>query len=111
MRRAETISTLDVLHKYGHDYKVIFVGDASMSPYEIVSPGGSVEHWNEEAGAVWLSRALAQWPNAIWINPTKLDYWGYTHSIGLMREIFSDRMYPLTLAGLESATKELSRKH
>ena len=111
MRRSETIPTWDVLHKYGHDYKVIFVGDASMSPYEILTPGGSVEHWNPEAGGVWLERALQQWPNAIWINPARHEHWGYTHSIALIREIFAERMYPLTLAGLEAATKELSRKH
>lgn len=111
MRRADTIPTFDVLHKYGHDYKVIFVGDASMSPYEITMPGGSVEHWNPEAGGVWLERALQQWPNAVWINPVKRDHWGYTHSIALVSQIFGERMYPLTLAGLEGATKELSRKH
>lgn len=110
-RRSEVTSTYDVLHKYGHDYKVIFVGDASMSPYEIVSPGGAVEHWNTEAGGVWLQRALAQWPNCIWINPTRQDYWSFTHSIGLVREIFANRMYPLTLAGLEAATRELSHRH
>jgi uncharacterized protein with von Willebrand factor type A (vWA) domain len=100
-----------VLHKYGHDYKVIFVGDASMSPYEIVTAGGAVEHWNPEAGAVWLARARAQWPNSIWLNPTRQDYWGYTHSIGMIRDIFAERMFPLTLAGLERATRELSRMH
>ncbi|MGE0283761.1 MAG: VWA domain-containing protein [Rhizobiaceae bacterium] len=110
-RRAEVTPTWDVLHKYGHDYKVIFVGDASMSPYEIVTAGGAVEHWNPEAGALWLARARAQWPNSIWLNPTKQDYWGYTHSIGMIREIFAERMFPLTLAGLEAATRELSRVH
>ncbi len=110
-RHSEVIPTFDVLNKFGHDYKVIFVGDASMSPYEIVTPGGAVEHWNQEAGAVWLARALQQWPNAVWINPVKQDYWGYTHSIKLISEIFSQRMFPLTLRGLETATKELSRKH
>jgi uncharacterized protein with von Willebrand factor type A (vWA) domain len=110
-RRSEVTQTWDVLHKYGHDYKVIFVGDASMSPYEIVTPGGAVEHWNSEAGAVWLARARSQWANSIWLNPTKQDYWGYTHSIGMIREIFADRMFPLTLAGLEAATRELSRAH
>jgi uncharacterized protein with von Willebrand factor type A (vWA) domain len=110
-RRAETLSTFDLIRKYGPDYKVVFVGDAAMSPYEIVQPGGSVEHWNEEAGAVWLARVLAQWPNAIWLNPTPENHWTYTHSIGLVREIFSNRMFPLTLAGLEAATRELSRRH
>ncbi len=110
-RYSEVIPTLDVLHKYGHDYKVIFVGDASMSPYEIAVPGGSVEHWNPEPGAVWLSRVLAQWPNAVWLNPAQKEHWDYTHSIGMIRDAFSDRMYPLTLAGLEAATKDLSRRH
>ncbi|MEQ1952289.1 VWA domain-containing protein [Mesorhizobium sp. CN2-181] len=110
-RHAEVIPTLDVLHKYGRDYKVVFVGDASMSPYEVTMAGGSVEHWNPEAGAVWLARVLAQWPNAVWLNPVPRQHWAYTHSIGLIRETFSDRMYPLTLAGLEAATRELSRKH
>ena len=110
-RHAEVTPTLDVLHKYGPDYKVIFVGDASMSPYEIAYPGGSVEHWNGEAGHVWLSRVTAQWPNAVWLNPVREKHWSYTHSIGMVRDLFAGRMYPLTLAGLESATRELSRKH
>ncbi|WP_127597788.1 vWA domain-containing protein [Nitratireductor alexandrii] len=110
-RHSQVLPTYDVLNKYGHDYKVIFVGDASMSPYEIAYPGGSVEHWNEEAGIVWLQRVLAQWPNAVWINPVTQKHWNYTHSIQMIREIFSERMYPLTLAGLEAATRELSRKH
>lgn len=110
-RHSEVLATWDVLHKYGQDYKVIFVGDASMSPYEIAYQGGSVEHWNPEAGALWLQRALNQWPNAVWINPVREKHWSYTHSIGMIRDIFSDRMYPLTLKGLELATKELSRKH
>ena len=110
-RHAERIPTFDVLHKYGHDYKVIFVGDAAMSPYEIVTPGGSVEHWNPEAGAVWLQRALAQWPNAVWINPTRHEHWGYAHSTRLISDIFSERMFALTLEGLDAATRELSRKH
>jgi uncharacterized protein with von Willebrand factor type A (vWA) domain len=110
-RLSETLPTFDVLHKYGPDYKVIFVGDGAMSPYEIAYPGGSVEHWNEEAGIVWLKRALDQWPNAIWINPIKEKHWSYTHSIGMIRDIFSERMYPLTLSGLETATRELSRRH
>ena len=110
-RHSEVILTWDLIHKYGSDYKVIFVGDAAMSPYEISHAGGSVEHWNPEAGAVWLARALAQWPNAIWLNPEPQKHWGYTHSTSMIREIFSERMYPLTLSGLESATRELSRKH
>ena len=110
-RHAEVVPTFDLIHKYRPDYKVIFVGDAAMSPYEIAYPGGSVEHWNEEAGHVWLSRVLRQWPNAVWLNPTAEKHWGYTHSTGMIRDIFSNRMYPLTLSGLETATRELSRKH
>jgi uncharacterized protein len=110
-RHSEVIPTFDVLHKYGSDYKAVFVGDASMSPYEIAYPGGAVEHWNKEAGAVWLQRVLAQWPNAVWINPVPEKQWGYTHSIQMIRELFSERMYPLTLSGLDAATRELSRKH
>ncbi|MGE0674987.1 MAG: VWA domain-containing protein [Methylibium sp.] len=110
-RHSEVMPTFDVLHKYGPDYKVLFVGDASMSPYEIAQPGGSVEHWNQEAGIVWLNRVLQQWPNAAWLNPVQEKHWGYTHSIQMVREIFGARMYPLTLQGLERATKELSRKH
>ncbi|TWG67345.1 VWA domain-containing protein [Aminobacter sp. J44] len=110
-RHSEVIPTYEVIQKYGPDYKVVFVGDASMSPYEITSPGGSVEHWNQEAGHVWLSRVLNQWPNAVWLNPVREQHWQYTHSIKLIQEIFSQRMYPLTLAGLEAATRELSRRH
>ncbi|WP_421915816.1 vWA domain-containing protein [Mesorhizobium sp.] len=110
-RHAEVIPTFDLLHKYGPDYKVIVVGDASMSPYEIALPGGSVEHWNPEAGAVWLGRLLRQWPNAVWLNPENQKNWGYTHSIAMIRDIFGGRMFPLTLAGMEGATKQLSRKH
>ena len=110
-RRSETVSTFDLIHKYGPDYKAVFVGDAAMSPYEIVQPGGSVEHWNREAGSVWLSRMLAQWPHAVWLNPVAEKHWGYTHSTGLIREIFDGRMFALTLAGLEAATRQLSRKH
>ncbi|MCC0037679.1 MAG: VWA domain-containing protein [Brucellaceae bacterium] len=110
-RHSEVIPTFDVLHKYGHDYKVIFVGDASMSPYEIAYAGGSVEHWNPEPGIVWLQRVIGQWPNAVWINPVREKHWSYTHSIDMIREIFGERMYPLTLKGLDEATRELSRKH
>jgi uncharacterized protein with von Willebrand factor type A (vWA) domain len=110
-RMSEKTATFDVLHKYGPDYKVIFVGDAAMSPYELAQPGGSVEHWNAEAGTVWLGRVLAQWQNAVWINPIEQRHWGFTHSIGMVREIFGERMFPLTLAGLDAATRQLSRKH
>ncbi|MDQ2095185.1 vWA domain-containing protein [Rhodalgimonas zhirmunskyi] len=101
--------TWDVLHTYGSDYKCIFVGDASMSPYEIAYPGGANEHWNPEAGQVWLERAREHWPQHMWINPVAEKYWGYTHSIGMIREIFEDRMVPMTLKGIEQGMKELSR--
>ncbi|PHZ83324.1 vWA domain-containing protein [Paremcibacter congregatus] len=109
-RHQNRINTYDLLHKYPHDYKVIFVGDASMSPYEIVYPGGSVEHWNEESGEVWMRRLLEVYQSAIWLNPIKEDYWDYTHSITLIRQLMDDKMYPLTIGGLEEAMKELSRK-
>ncbi len=107
-RHSEVMSTYDILHKYGPDYKVIFVGDAAMSPYEIVYRGGSVEHWNEEPGEVWLKRVVDQWRNAIWINPVSPNAWNYTQSTQMIRKLFADRMFPLTLAGLEGAMKELS---
>ncbi|WP_350334864.1 vWA domain-containing protein [Coralliovum pocilloporae] len=108
-RYTERIPTWDVLHTYPSDYKILFVGDASMSPYEIAYPGGSVEHWNEEAGAVWLDRLLQIYDRSVWLNPTPEQHWSYTHSIGMIRQIFSDRMYPLTLEGLDEAMRELSR--
>ncbi|MEL7256527.1 MAG: VWA domain-containing protein [Pseudomonadota bacterium] len=105
----EQTPTDEVLRTYGSDYKCIFVGDASMSPYEIAYPGGANEHWNAEAGQVWLERARQQWPNHLWINPVPEAYWGYTHSIGMIREIFEDRMVPMTLQGIERGMKELGR--
>lgn len=101
--------TWEVLRTFGPDYKCIFVGDASMSPYEIVYPGGANEHWNAESGQTWLQRAREQWPANLWINPVPEKYWNHTHSIGLIREIFEDRMVPLTLSGLERGMRELSR--
>lgn len=103
------IPTWDVLRTYGSDYKCIFVGDAAMSPYEVVSPGGANEHWNAEAGQVWLARARDQWPGHLWINPTPEKYWDYTQSIGLIRQIFADRMVPMTLDGLTQGMKMLGR--
>ncbi|MGV6803773.1 MAG: vWA domain-containing protein [Ruegeria sp.] len=101
--------THEVLRTYGPDYKCIFVGDASMSPYEIAYPGGANEHWNQEAGQVWLQRAREQWSSNLWINPVPEKYWEYTHSISMIREIFEDRMVPMTLAGLERGMRELTR--
>jgi uncharacterized protein with von Willebrand factor type A (vWA) domain len=105
----EQTPTEEVLRTFGSDYKCIFVGDASMSPYEIAYPGGANEHWNPEAGQVWLNRARAQWPDHMWINPVPETYWGYTQSIQMIRQIFEDRMVPMTLAGLERGMKELGR--
>ncbi len=108
-RYTETTSTWDVLHTYPSDYKLIFVGDASMSPYEIVYPGGSVEHWNAEAGIVWMERLLNAYPHAVWLNPVPDKWWGHTQSIEMMRQVMGNRMYPLTLAGLDEAMRELNR--
>ncbi|WP_172294129.1 VWA domain-containing protein [Pseudoruegeria sp. HB172150] len=102
--------TWDVLHTYGSDYKCIFVGDASMSPYEIAYPGGANEHWNAEAGQVWLERARDQWPNCLWINPVPERYWEHTQSTQLILQIFGpSRMVPMTLEGIERGMKELGR--
>ncbi|BBK42202.1 VWA domain-containing protein [Allostella vacuolata] len=106
-RRVESTPTEEVLRTYGADYKVILVGDASMSPYEIVQPGGSVEHWNEEAGQVWMQRILATWPRAVWLNPVPKERWSYLQSIEMIRKEMEGRMYPLTLAGLDEAMREL----
>ncbi|MFN3582384.1 vWA domain-containing protein [Phenylobacterium sp.] len=108
-RHAEKMNTWDVLHKFPHDYKVIFVGDATMSPYEITYPGGSVEHWNEEPGAVWLDRVTQIYEHVVWLNPTAERHWDYTPSIGVIKQLVGDRMFPLTLEGLEKAMKELAR--
>jgi hypothetical protein len=108
-RWQETTPTQDLLHKYPADYRVIFIGDASMSPLELLEPGGSVEHWNEEAGSVWLQRVLQTWPRCVWLNPTERDYWNYTPTIGHIRQTFSDRMYPLTLGGISEAIDGLRR--
>jgi hypothetical protein len=108
-RRSQTLQTWDLLHTYPADYKVIFVGDASMSPYELTIAGGAVEHMNPEPGALWLQRATQVYPHAVWLNPLPPDYWGYTPSIDMIRQIFSDRMYPLTLEGLDQAMRELVR--
>ncbi len=106
-RHSERIPTLDVIRTYGRDHKLIFVGDATMSPYEIMTPGGSVEHWNEEPGAMWLRRMLAAWPGAAWLNPELVRRWEHTPSIKLTRELMEDRMYPLTLEGIDRAMREL----
>jgi len=107
-RHAEKMPTMEVMHKYSADYKLILVGDATMSPYEIVHPGGSVEHWNDEAGAVWMKRLLNTYPKAIWLNPEPLKRWEYTPSIRLMTELMEERMYPLTVSGLEDGMRALT---
>ena len=109
-RFSERTPMWDVLHKFGHDYKLVFVGDASMSPYEITHPGGSVEHFNEESGAVWMQRLTNTYPAAVWLNPIPEQQWGYSQSLRIIRELMTDRMYPLTLAGLDDAMRELTRK-
>lgn len=109
-RFSERTPTWDILHKYGHDYKVIFVGDAAMSPYEISHPGGSVEHMNPEAGAVWLQRVTNTYPATVWLNPTNEAYWGYSQSTRMIQQLVNDRMYPMTIDGLDSAMRELTRK-
>ena len=108
-RRTETIPTWDVLHTYPSDYKIIFVGDASMSPYEIAYAGGSVEHWNEEAGALWMQRMLSVYHRAVWLNPVQEAWWGHTQSVDMIQRLMGGRMYPLTLDGLDRATRELVR--
>jgi uncharacterized protein with von Willebrand factor type A (vWA) domain len=108
-RHNEKLSTWDVIHNYGPDYKLVFVGDASMSPYEIARPGGSVEHWNEEAGAVWMERLLNTWSRAVWLNPLPEEHWDYTPSIKLLQQLMGQRMFPLTIDGLERAMRSLSR--
>ena len=105
----ERTSTLDLMHKYGHDYKLVFVGDASMSPYEIMQPGGSVEYWNEESGELWMRRLRETYEKCIWINPVSEDEWEYTQSISITRQLMEGNMYPLTLRGLEEGMSFLSK--
>ena len=107
-RHTDRTPTMDVLHKYSADYKLIFVGDATMSPYEVHYPGGSVEHWNEEAGSTWMKRLLGTYPKAIWLNPEPVQRWDYTPSIRMLSELMAERMYPLTVSGLERGMRELS---
>ena len=106
---SETTGTFDILHTYSADYRVIFVGDASMAPYEITHPGGSVEHWNEEAGVVWMQRIKDKFNKVIWLNPMPEDYWGQGGSLGITRQLVENKMYPLTIEGLEQGMKYLSK--
>jgi uncharacterized protein len=110
-RFSERTPMWDMLHKFPHDYKVVMVGDASMSPYEITHPGGSVEHFNEESGAVWMHRITNTYPASVWLNPVPEKQWGYSQSTKIIKELMNDRMYPLTLEGLDDAMRELGRKH
>ena len=107
-RNSEVTATWDVLHKYARDYRVIFVGDASMAPYEIVSPGGNIEYFNEEAGATWMQRVAGTYDRLAWLNPTPESYWEYTQSIHMIKELVDDRMFPLTLSGLDTAMRSLA---
>ena len=107
-RHGERIATTSLLNKYPADYRLIFVGDATMGPYEILQPGGSVEHWNEEAGRVWMQRLRAAWPRHVWLNPEPAERWEYTPSVRITRELVENRMYPLTLLGLDEAMRALN---
>lgn len=108
-RHADVIRTEDIFRTYGPDYRVILVGDAAMSPYEIVTRGGSVEHWNEEPGETWIRRLTGHFRRVLWINPLKEEFWGYTQSVGIMHRLMEGRMFPLTLGGLAAAARTLSR--
>jgi len=108
-RHSERTRTWDLLHKYGHDYKVIFVGDATMSPYEILQPGGSIEYFNEEAGAVWVKRVTDVYQKCVWLNPEPEEIWGYRQSVQVMKELMGGRMFPTTIGGLEKAMKVLAK--
>src|SRR4051794_18005844 len=108
-RKESEVSTFEVLRKYGPDYKAILVGDAAMSPYEVVQPGGSVEHWNEESGQVWLGRITRHFRRTAWLNPVPPDQWRYSVSTGMLSEIMEGRMFPLTLEGLDEMARELAR--
>ena len=109
-RWKEQFSTSEIFRTYGKEYKCIFVGDASMSPYELIVPGGANEHFNHESGQVWLERAITQWPSNVWINPTLEKYWNHSQSTSIIKEIFSNRMVPLSIKGIEEGTKILSKK-
>ena len=109
-RDRQVIPVWDVIHKYGKDYKLIFVGDATMGPYEITYPGGSVEHWNEEPGAVWMQRLLQHFQHAIWLNPQLESYWHYYQSVNIIQQVMEQRMFPLTLDGIGDGIKSLSKR-
>lgn len=106
-RQSEQFSTWDIIHKYGSDYKLIIVGDATMGPYEITEVGGSVEHMNDEPGHVWFKRLTDHYKKTMWLNPVREDYWDYTASVKIVRRLMEERMFPLTLNGLERGIKSL----
>jgi uncharacterized protein len=106
-RHTERTKTVEVMRTYGHDYKLVIVGDATMSPYEIAQPGGSIEHWNEEPGAAWMKRLLSNYPHHAWLNPEPRERWDFTPSVQMTRQIFEEKMFPLTLEGLDSAMRVL----
>ncbi|MAL97856.1 MAG: hypothetical protein CL583_05325 [Alteromonadaceae bacterium] len=108
-RMNETMSTWDILHKYTPDYKVIFVGDATMAPYEVTHAGGSIEHWNQEPGAVWMERITDHFDKVAWLNPIPREHWGPGGSLGVTRQLVEDRMFPMSIEGLEQAMKELTK--
>lgn len=108
-RRDATIPTEEVIRTYGPDYRAIFVGDATMSPYEIATPGGSVEHWNDEPGSTWMARLTSHWRRSAWLNPVPREDWPGAYSIGMVRQLMEDRMFPLTVGGLDDMIRELSR--
>ena len=108
-RHLNETPTFDILHRYGPDWMLVFVGDATMSPYEITQPGGSIEHWNEEAGQVWVQRLTRHFERAVWINPRPEARWEHVHSLQILRRLMEGRMYSLTLDGLDAAMRELSR--
>ena len=110
-RHSLTVPTTELIRRYGRDHRLIIVGDATMSPYEIMSPGGSVEHWNEEAGAVWLARLQSAFPHCVWLNPEPQEHWDYTHSVKITRELMHDRMYTLSVDGLQEAINALKTPH
>ena len=108
-RMNERLSTWEILNKYGQDYKVVFVGDATMAPYEITHAGGSVEHWNEEPGAEWMNRFTEIYDRLVWINPTPQETWEYSSSVGMTQQLVNGQMYPLTIRGLEEGMSFLSK--
>ncbi len=108
-RHAAVTPVAQILRTYGHDYRVIFVGDATMSPYEITQPGGSIEHWNKESGAAWMQRIAAAYPRLVWLNPERPERWEYTASVRIVRELVSERMFPVSIRGLDAAIAALRR--